>query len=360
MATLITKRGNGVPSAAVLSEGELAIDLLTGRVYTKSGGVVIEVGQDTHPLDFVNDVDTTTTPPADGDILTYDGASNSWIPVANSGTPEDNELGVESPRSAWKQAIQIPNGLTTVSNYTPAFDTREITIPNPIYVVALVQKGNMSNFFGSRAQLNNDNGDTRNSTTAPGINPTVEYGFMDGTLAPAYKNGSVYFAAWSHADVVSAQTPPHNNTIFFNFPTCTPNNFQMYAIFVINGDKYDINNFAFGDGIAGPNGDIKGNADNAIVPNKPNGFGIFICHNFFPTQAWMYSETFPPTMKFNGSAETADVYPGSEKGESAYMGVNWDTGTAATLGPSWREPVTGFPSFPFLGGMTWSSLVIGK
>lgn len=85
MATIITKRGNGVPTAADLAEGEQAIDLLTGRVYTKSGGVVIECGQDPHVIDFITDVDTTSTAPVDGDVLTWDGVNNLWIPAAASG-----------------------------------------------------------------------------------------------------------------------------------------------------------------------------------------------------------------------------------------------------------------------------------
>ena len=82
MATLITKRGNGVPTTAHLVEGQLGLNLLTGRTYTKSGGTIIECYVDPHFLDFVTDVNTTTTAPADGDKLTWDGASNTWIPQA--------------------------------------------------------------------------------------------------------------------------------------------------------------------------------------------------------------------------------------------------------------------------------------
>ena len=80
MTTLITKRGNGVPTIADLVEGQLGLNLLTGRTYTNSGGVIIECYVDPHSLDFVNDVDTTTNSPADGDKLTWDGAINSWNP----------------------------------------------------------------------------------------------------------------------------------------------------------------------------------------------------------------------------------------------------------------------------------------
>lgn len=80
MATIITKRGNGVPTTAHLVEGQLGINLLTGRTYTNSGGSIIECYVDPHSLDFHTDVDTTTTAPSDADVLTWDGATNTWIP----------------------------------------------------------------------------------------------------------------------------------------------------------------------------------------------------------------------------------------------------------------------------------------
>ena len=84
MATLITKRGNGIPTTADLVEGQLGLNLLTGRTYTRSGASIIECYVDPHSLDFITDVDTTTTAPADGDLLTWDGAANTWIPQALS------------------------------------------------------------------------------------------------------------------------------------------------------------------------------------------------------------------------------------------------------------------------------------
>ena len=84
MATLITKRGNGIPTTADLVEGQLGLNLLTGRTYTRSGASIIECYVDPHSLDFITDVDTTTTAPADGDLLTWDGATNTWIPQALS------------------------------------------------------------------------------------------------------------------------------------------------------------------------------------------------------------------------------------------------------------------------------------
>jgi hypothetical protein len=84
MATLITKRGNGIPTTADLVEGQLGLNLLTGRTYTRSGASIIECYVDPYSMDFITDVDTTTTAPADGDLLTWDGAANTWIPQALS------------------------------------------------------------------------------------------------------------------------------------------------------------------------------------------------------------------------------------------------------------------------------------
>ena len=45
MASILHKRGTGIPTAGDLSVGELAIDTGTGKVYTKTaGGDVVEVG----------------------------------------------------------------------------------------------------------------------------------------------------------------------------------------------------------------------------------------------------------------------------------------------------------------------------
>ncbi len=40
-------------------------------------------------LDALSDVDLTTTPPADGDVLTYDNATSTWIPAAGGGGVTD-------------------------------------------------------------------------------------------------------------------------------------------------------------------------------------------------------------------------------------------------------------------------------
>ena len=113
MATLITKRGNGVPTAANLVEGEQAIDLLTGRVYTLSGGVVIECGADPHVIDFITDVDTTTTAPADGEVLTFDGATNLWKPAAVSGGAVDKPYIIDPTNSQTEVSPSGPFEATT-------------------------------------------------------------------------------------------------------------------------------------------------------------------------------------------------------------------------------------------------------
>ena len=111
MATVITKRGNGVPTAASLTEGEQAVDLLTGRIYTLSGGVVIECGVDAHDMDFHTDVDTSTTPPADGEVLSWDGAINTWVPMPapSGGGGSSTSGGIDTP------TIYSPTGSALLS-----------------------------------------------------------------------------------------------------------------------------------------------------------------------------------------------------------------------------------------------------
>ena len=319
MATLITKRGNGVPTAGVLTEGELAIDLLTGRVYTLSSGVVIEVGQDTHPLDFVNDADTTTTAPADGDILTYDGATNTWVPQASSGTSTPSDIGVEAPRSAWKEGILIPNGFLVPALYTPRFDTREVTISNPLYVMVTVIKAATSMI----TTLNRVNG-------ASGGSAGTRLGFSHSTSS----GHGVEFKAWTNAEVQATQTASGIPGEFHvRMDTGVSNGFIMYQIFVIDGDIYDINNISYNSMQNTTGGPFS-------IPNKTDGFSLMHTGAKLPTNIWMFDDTWRPSGKFNGSSETANVYPGNTDGESCYIGVNWNTGADAVLNPAWRSGIS--------------------
>ena len=158
MATIITKRGNGVPTAANLVEGEKGIDLLTGRVYTLSGGVVIECGQDPHDIDFHTDVDTTTTAPNDGDILTYDGAINTWVPEASAGvssgigmpviySPTGSVLNsLEPPMTFISTPAVITNGEVHVSSEWIVYD--DINLTNPVFQSGVVSGTEKTNYGG--------------------------------------------------------------------------------------------------------------------------------------------------------------------------------------------------------------------
>jgi hypothetical protein len=83
MTTILHKRGTGIPPADQLKAGELAIDTLGGKLYTKqSDGTVVEIGgadgDIVASLNDLTDVDLTT-PPSDGDQLTFDGVRQRWI-----------------------------------------------------------------------------------------------------------------------------------------------------------------------------------------------------------------------------------------------------------------------------------------
>jgi hypothetical protein len=69
-----------------------------GRLAKGTDGQVLTVDPTTHhlvwldpttggatALDDLTDVDTTTTPPSDGDVLTYDNGSSLWVPAAPTG-----------------------------------------------------------------------------------------------------------------------------------------------------------------------------------------------------------------------------------------------------------------------------------
>jgi len=44
MTIIKHKRGTGIPAVTELEVGELAIDTLAGKLYTKIGNVVVEIG----------------------------------------------------------------------------------------------------------------------------------------------------------------------------------------------------------------------------------------------------------------------------------------------------------------------------
>ena len=225
MATIITKRGNGVPTAASLSEGEQAIDLLTGRIYTLSGGVVIECGQDPHDIDFHTDVDTTTTAPNDDDVLTYDGAINTWVPMPPP-TTSVSTSGIDTP------IIYSPTGSgllnvdidTTTFISTPAYvDTSpgafhnssewvvysDASLTNPVY-----QSGKV--YGNAKTQM----------STVTGLSSNTDYWIVvryfdifnnvsDYSAPVKFTTGVTYFTIYEHG--VSANPVINGNELTFDF-----------------------------------------------------------------------------------------------------------------------------------------------
>ena len=79
-----------VPQAADLEVAEIAVNTADGKLFVKhtdnsikeiSGGTDIT----TESIDALSDVDTTTTPPTDGQTLTWVDANNRWEPAAAGG-----------------------------------------------------------------------------------------------------------------------------------------------------------------------------------------------------------------------------------------------------------------------------------
>jgi len=70
MTTILHKRGTGQPSPDELKVGEIAIDTLTGTLYTKqSDGSVVEIGGGSEGGGDVNcNIPILDTPPADPEL----------------------------------------------------------------------------------------------------------------------------------------------------------------------------------------------------------------------------------------------------------------------------------------------------
>ena len=91
-----------VPQAADLEVAEIAVNTADGKLFVKhtdnsikeiSGGTDIT----TESIDALSDVDTSTTPPTDGQVLTWVGANNQWEPAdapADAITSVNSQTGV--------------------------------------------------------------------------------------------------------------------------------------------------------------------------------------------------------------------------------------------------------------------------
>ena len=97
--TIIHKKGSGIPSEDSLSVAEIAVDVVTGKLYTKTdGGGVVEIGggsgSSVHigetPPDDPEEGQQWMEVPADGDAVMWiydDGNGGQWLqhPSGSSG-----------------------------------------------------------------------------------------------------------------------------------------------------------------------------------------------------------------------------------------------------------------------------------
>lgn len=95
-------------------------------------------------LDDLSDVDLTTTPPADGDVLTYEGTSGLWIPGAGGGGASSFLALTDTPNSYAGQAGKVvvvgasENGL----EFTDTVDINDLYGEQIIADVTLAADGN--------------------------------------------------------------------------------------------------------------------------------------------------------------------------------------------------------------------------
>ena len=373
MATIITKRGNGVPTVADLSEGEQAIDLLTGRVYTLSGGVVIELGVDPHVIDYIDDVDTTTTPPADGDVLTYDGATNTWKPspppAGGNGGMEKNFIGAEN---AWLKNFQhtytpLLNPPSAMHPYNVVQDYRDQTN----YPAA---SGGLADAWVTRVLcLFHDNFPVGYFTFSPanslvylngvGTNTDVVY---HGMRNSPFQQCCVVIYSFSMAEMISRSVSGweynvHSGGLDIN----TGNTFgshSMYADFLWDNAVYNPNDFVFNSANPSPNAAL-------TTANKPNGLGFMGYASAYgdtdiANRGMMQSTNFPlemsvPSMNMglNALGNLAD-YP--KNFNQGYIGMTRDTGSSANIVDSFDDPTVGVTGPTAFGGNVTAHVIIGK
>lgn len=72
-----------VPLASDLEVAEIAVNTADGRLFTKhTDNSIVEIGGGgATAIDDLTDVDTSTTPPTDGQVLTWDNANSQWEPA---------------------------------------------------------------------------------------------------------------------------------------------------------------------------------------------------------------------------------------------------------------------------------------
>ena len=131
-ATIETAIGSG--GADEISQGEIVVGVETGaaKLYTKdaTGAIVtISGGNTITSIDDIGDVDTTTTPPTDGQALVWDNANSQWEPgtVAGGGVSSVDVAGgtgltsTGGPiTSSGTITIDLDNTAVTAGSYTSA------------------------------------------------------------------------------------------------------------------------------------------------------------------------------------------------------------------------------------------------
>jgi len=85
-ASIITAIGSG--GADEIQQGELVIGREVGaaKLYTvDASGNIVSVAGGAAAIDDLTDVDTSTTPPTDGQVLTWVNANSQWEPADSTG-----------------------------------------------------------------------------------------------------------------------------------------------------------------------------------------------------------------------------------------------------------------------------------
>lgn len=73
---------DGTWIASDIYERELYLDISTKKLYTRAGADIVKIISEASSIGDLTDVDTTTTPPASGDVLQWDGSN--WVAVTLS------------------------------------------------------------------------------------------------------------------------------------------------------------------------------------------------------------------------------------------------------------------------------------
>lgn len=102
-------------------EGELCYAKDEDKTYMVEGGVFVAVGGASSLADL-NDVDLTTTPPANNNVLKYDGVN--WVPAEGGGTGTGSIRGDGGNFTTGLVGFDFATGVYGGGNFTtPSIDT---------------------------------------------------------------------------------------------------------------------------------------------------------------------------------------------------------------------------------------------